>query len=160
MVRAIGDNGQEYYRDDDPAVGELSVFKFRGQRDLVTAVAPSGYLTFQPIDGQRSIKPKIVRIGTDKAHRIGPPGERFQVIFFDSFQVIFANFERARDRRQIVTPPHPGRTQVLPDRFKRCVRIPGDFPKMDSPTIEPAMLIRGQMRDFAHEESNTVNAPR
>jgi hypothetical protein len=91
-------------------------------------VRTTGNLGFEALDALIDVEAQIFGIGSDEADRVSPPRKRLKAVFFEGFQMVAADFEYARHGRQVVATPQPGRSQVLPDRFKRCIEVPGYFP--------------------------------
>jgi hypothetical protein len=47
------------------------------------------------------------------------------------------------------------RAQILPDRVERCIEIAGDFAQMDAATVEPAVIVQCEPRNFGHRMGGT-----
>ena len=117
-------------------------------------VGTAGDLRLQAFDALDRVQPKIIRIRTSEADRVGASGQRLHAVFFQRLEVVLANLQHFGNGRQIVAAPKPRRAQILADRLQRCLEIAGNLTKMNAPPIKPAFFIQCQPRDLCHLQSD------
>src|SRR5205823_8423100 len=70
--------------------------------------------------------------------------------FFQGVQIVLADFQDARDFRQIFALALSRVAQVLADGFQGSVRVVGYFAQMQAAAFEPAALIKRKSCDLWH----------